>query len=65
MDKAHEYYVDWGALLLITAGIAQEKNRSGRNCHSGWNWFLLGILLGPLATFILVAFYDKLEEENH
>ncbi|MEO1148728.1 MAG: hypothetical protein AAFY26_24435 [Cyanobacteria bacterium J06638_22] len=59
MDNAQEYYVDWGALALITAGIAQGKNRSG--C----NWFLLGMILGPLATFILVAFYDKLEDENH
>lgn len=52
-----EYVVGWGTLALINAGIAQGKNRSGLN------WFLLSILFGPLATFALVAFSDKLENE--
>ena len=43
-----EFYVGWGTLTLINAGIAQGKNRSGLN------WFLLSLLLGPLATFFLV-----------
>ena len=55
MDPSPDYAVGWGTLALITAGIAQGKNRSGGN------WFLLGFLLGPIATFILVAFYDNLE----
>ncbi|MCZ7357023.1 MAG: hypothetical protein O8C66_13495 [Candidatus Methanoperedens sp.] len=42
-----------GTLALINAGIAQGKNRSGIN------WFLLSMLLGPIATFILIAFFDK------
>lgn len=46
MDGA--YYVGWGTLALINAGIAQGKNRSGLN------WFLLSLLLGPVATFFLV-----------
>jgi len=47
------YFVGWGTLALINAGIAQGKNRSGLN------WFLLSLLLGPIATLSLVLF-DKL-----
>ncbi len=42
------YFVGWGTLALINAGLAQGKNRSGLN------WFLLSLILGPFATFILV-----------
>jgi hypothetical protein len=42
------YFVGWGTLALINAGIAQGKNRSGLG------WFLLSLLLGPVATLILV-----------
>lgn len=45
-----QYVVGWGTLALINAGIAQGKNRSGLN------WFLLSLLLGPLATLLLVLF---------
>jgi hypothetical protein len=48
------YFVGWGTLALINAGIAQGKNRSGLA------WFLLSLLLGPIATFVLVAFMSKL-----
>ena len=41
---------------LVNAGIAQGKNRSGLA------WFLLSLLLGPIATFVLVAFFEKLPE---
>lgn len=43
-----EYVVGWGTLMLINAGIAQGKNRSGLN------WFILSLFLGPLATLFLV-----------
>ncbi len=46
MDK--EFYVGWGTLALINAGLAQGKNRSALN------WFLLSLLFGPIATFWLV-----------
>ncbi len=49
-----EFAVLWGTLALVNAGLAQGKNRCGLN------WFLLSILLGPLATFILVVFCEKL-----
>lgn len=48
----NQYFVGWGTLALINAGLAQGKNRSGLN------WFLLSIFLGPLATFILL-FVEK------
>ena len=43
-----DYVMGWGTLALVNAGIAQGKNRSGLN------WFLLSILLGPIATLFLV-----------
>ncbi len=58
MTNAPEYAVGWGALSLINAGLAQGKNRSGLN------WFLLSLLLGPVATFILVAFCGKLPDKK-
>ena len=44
-----EYYVGWGTLSLINAGLAQTKNRSGLL------WFLISLLLGPIATFLVVV----------
>jgi hypothetical protein len=46
------YYVGWGTLSLINAGLAQAKDRSGLA------WFLLSLLLGPVATFLIV-FLDR------
>ncbi|WP_069648872.1 hypothetical protein [Caloranaerobacter ferrireducens] len=43
-----EYVVGWGTLALINAGLAQSKHKSG------FFWFLLSLLLGPIATFLLV-----------
>ena len=45
MSATPEYAIGWGTLALINAGIAQGKNRSG------FNWFLLSIFFGPVATF--------------
>jgi hypothetical protein len=52
MDK-QGYAVGWGTLALIDAGLAQSKDQSGLL------WFLISLLLGPVATFILVAFVSK------
>ena len=41
-----DYVVGWGTLALINAGLAETKNR-GR-----LNWFLLSLVLGPIATFL-------------
>lgn len=43
------FFVGWGTLTLINAGLAQGKNRGGLT------WFALSIVLGPLATLILVV----------
>lgn len=43
------YFVGWGTLALINAGLAQGKHRSGLG------WFLLSLLFGPLATLALVV----------
>jgi len=48
-----QYFVGWGTLALVNAGLAQGKNRSGLA------WFLISLLLGPIATFVLVAFCEK------
>ena len=43
------YAVGWGTLALINAGLAQSKGRSGLT------WFLASLLLGPIATLIIVV----------
>ena len=43
-----EYVIGWGTLAFINAGLAQGKGRSGLN------WFLLSVLAGPVATFLIV-----------
>jgi hypothetical protein len=43
------YFVGWGTLTLINAGLAQGKNRSGLG------WWALSLFLGPFATLILVV----------
>ena len=48
MENAQQFAVGWGTLSLINAGLAQGKHRSGLA------WFLLSLLFGPLATFVLV-----------
>jgi hypothetical protein len=44
----NQYFVGWGTLAMINAGLAQGKNRKGLN------WFLISLLLGPFATLILL-----------
>ena len=54
MQDALPYALGWGRLTLINAGLAQSKNRSGAA------WGLLTFFPGPIATFSLVAFCEKL-----
>ena len=56
MIHSPAYGIGWGTLALINAGLAQGKNRSALN------WFLISLLLGPIATFLLVVFFEKLPE---
>jgi hypothetical protein len=49
----HEFVVGWGTLSLINAGLAQSKG------HSRLVWWLLSLLLGPVATFLIVVFLQR------
>jgi hypothetical protein len=43
------YVVGWGTLALINAGLAQAKG------GSRMLWFLVSLILGPVATFLIVV----------
>lgn len=49
LNQSPEFYVGWGTLSLINAGLAQSKGRSGLG------WWLLSLLIGPMATFLIVV----------
>jgi hypothetical protein len=46
------YAVGWFTLALINAGLAQSKGRSRLG------WFLGSLLLGPVATLLIVIIDD-------
>jgi hypothetical protein len=52
ISNSGSYFVGWGTLALINAGLAQGKGRKGLN------WFLISLLLGPIATFLLLVMED-------
>ena len=52
ISSSGSYFVGWGTLALINAGLAQGKGRKGLN------WFLISLLLGPVATFLLLVLDD-------
>lgn len=49
MQADSGFFVGWGTLSLINAGLAQSKGRSGLG------WWLGSILVGPLATLLIVV----------
>jgi hypothetical protein len=49
METDTGYVVGWGTLALINAGLAQSKSRSGLG------WFFGSLILGPIATFLIVV----------
>ncbi|MHB0955209.1 MAG: hypothetical protein ACYC6N_27390 [Pirellulaceae bacterium] len=49
MPEHTDFFVGWGTLSLINAGLAQSKGRSGLL------WWLVSLLLGPVATFFIVV----------
>jgi hypothetical protein len=53
MNSSPEFTVGWGTLALINVGLAQAKNQSGLA------WFLISLLLGPVATFLLVVLFPR------
>jgi hypothetical protein len=44
-----DWAAGWGTLTLINAGLAQGKGRSGLL------WWLASLVLGPIATFLIVV----------
>ena len=48
METGREFFAGWGTLALINAGLAQNKNQNAIL------WCLLSLLLGPIATFVIV-----------
>ncbi len=50
------FAVGWFTLALINAGLAQGKGRSGMN------WGLLSLILGPIATLLLVLQQPRRQE---
>ncbi len=57
MGIQNEWFVGWGTLALINAGLAQGKHRSGLI------WFLVSLLIGPIATLLIVLLDDPRERE--
>ena len=49
MPQNSDFVAGWGTLSLMNAGLAQGKSRSGLL------WWVFSLLLGPLATFLIVV----------
>ena len=49
MNDGAGFVAGWGTLSLVNAGLAQSKRRSGLV------WWLFSLVLGPVATFLLVV----------
>jgi hypothetical protein len=46
----------WFILALINVGLAQSKNRDGLT------WFIISVVLGPIATLLIVISKKDTEE---
>ena len=57
IDINPSWTAGWGTLALVNAGLAQGKHRSGLN------WFLISLLLGPIATLLIVVLEDPVESK--
>ncbi|WP_020575694.1 hypothetical protein [Actinopolymorpha alba] len=49
MDGYDGYVAGWGTLSIINAGLAQAKGRSGLA------WWVVSLLIGPVATLLIVV----------
>jgi hypothetical protein len=49
MDQTWIGSYGWVTLALVNAGLAEQKGRSR------WNWFVVSIVLGPIATLFIVT----------
>ena len=53
MNTDPGYFVGWGTLSLINAGLAQAKGRSGLL------WWFLSLFIGPIATLLIVVLPNR------
>jgi type IV secretory pathway VirB2 component (pilin) len=58
VHETTQFAVGWGTLSLINAGLAQSKGRGGLL------WWLLSLLLGPVATLIIVLLPKVVAKQN-
>jgi type IV secretory pathway VirB2 component (pilin) len=58
VHETTQFAVGWGTLSLINAGLAQGKGRGGLL------WWLLSLLLGPVATLIIVLLPKVVAKQN-
>lgn len=58
MEQHTQIAFDWLMLAFITAGIAQGKGRSG------FAWFWLSAIFGPLALLVLVMLFSNVYPTN-
>ncbi len=49
MQNQAQFFVGWGTLSLINAGLAQAKGRSGLV------WWMISLFIGPIATLLIVV----------
>jgi len=49
LQPSGDFFVGWGTLTLINAGLAQAKGRSGLG------WWVASLFLGPIATLLIVV----------
>lgn len=56
-EQSSQFFVGWGTLSLVNAGLAQGKGRSGLV------WWAISLLLGPVATFLIV-FLDPVRQQG-
>ena len=53
MNTDPGFFVGWGTLSLINAGLAQAKGRNGLL------WWLISLFIGPIATLLIVVLPDQ------
>lgn len=53
---SHEVWLFWATLALVNSGLAQTKNKDGLT------WFVMSIILGPIATLLIVLGKKNVDE---
>jgi hypothetical protein len=53
------FFVGWGTLSLINAGLAQSKGRGGLL------WWVISLLIGPIATLLIVVIPEATRGRDH